>query len=109
MFSVQSSLAKLEPAGVFERLLSGEGATFAHELATVEGVKAGVWEVTPGVFESDWDTWEIFTVTSGSGTLTDGNGNVHELVPGALVVVPPGSSATWDIKERLTKTFVTSA
>ena len=75
-------------------------------LGEVKGHMLGVWQVSPGVFRSSWDDWEAFTIVSGRGTLTDGSGEEHELVAGALIIIPPGSTGTWHIQETIRKTYV---
>jgi len=108
MKSVSSLNAALEIDKRPRGSISGDVVRSALTVAEIGTVRLGIWEVTPGVFEGNWtgDDWEAFTIISGSGTLTTDDGTVHDLHPGALVVVPPGTHAIWDIKETLRKTFV---
>ena len=106
MLSVTAGAAKLEHAGFEEKIVEGECAISQIDLCEVRGHKLGVWQVSPGIFKSSWEDWEAFTIVSGRGTLTDGAGKEHELVAGALIVIPPGSVGTWDIRETIRKTYV---
>lgn len=106
MLSVTAGEAEVAHSGFEKNILAGECAISQLGLGEVRGHKFGVWQVSPGEFTSTWDDWEAFTIVSGQGVLIDGTGKEHRLVPGALVVVPPGSAGTWRITETLRKTYV---
>lgn len=106
MYSISSLEAELPFSGYEEDRLSGECKMSDERLVDEVGISFGVWQVTPGEFRSHWPDWEAFTVLAGRGTLEDGEGTVHELVPGALIVIPPGSTGTWRIDETLRKTYM---
>lgn len=105
MLSVTAGRAAVVHTGFEKAILAGECAISQVGLGEVGGHKFGVWQVSPGEFTSTWDDWEAFTIVSGRGVLVDGTGTEHELVPGALVVIPPGSTGTWRISETLRKTY----
>lgn len=105
MLSVTAGAAELAHTGHEQNIIEGECAISALPLGEVGGHKFGVWQVSPGTFTSRWDDWEAFTIVSGRGVLVDGTGAQHELVPGALIVIPPNSTGTWTITETLRKTF----
>lgn len=106
MYSIDSYSADLPFSGYEQDRLSGECEMSDQRLVDEVGISFGVWQVTPGVFRSHWPSWEAFTILSGKGTLEDDQGQVHELVPGALVVIPPGSTGVWHIEETLRKTYM---
>lgn len=106
MISVSALQEELVHKGYEQQLHEGEGATSEFHLTEEGNMKFGIWEVTPGVFDSEWEDWESFTIIDGEGTLTDGNGVAHELRPGALIVIPPHSTGQWNITKTLRKTFV---
>lgn len=106
MYSIESYAAELPFSGYEEDLISGECAMSDVRLVDEVDISFGVWQVTPGEFRSHWPSWEAFTVLSGKGTIEDGHGKVHQLVPGALVVIPAGSTGTWRIDETLRKTYM---
>ncbi|MGI5952130.1 MAG: cupin domain-containing protein [Brooklawnia sp.] len=87
--------------------ISGDVVRSAVKVETIDGITFGVWEVTPGVFEGQWtgQDWEVFTVISGAGTFTTEAGEIHELVPGAMFVMRPGTRGVWEVTDTLRKTF----
>lgn len=106
MFSIACNEATLPVTGYEQDRTSGECQISDTRLVDESGLSFGIWQVSPGEFTSHWPGWEAFTILSGKGVLEDGTGTVHELVPGALIVVPPGSTGTWRISETLRKTYV---
>ncbi len=105
MLSITAGEAMVEHTGYEKNIVSGECAISQLGLGEVGGHKFGVWQVSPGEFTSTWDDWEAFTIVSGRGVLVDGSGKEHSLVPGALIVIPPGTRGTWKISETLRKTY----
>ncbi len=72
-----------------------------------EGLKTGIWEVTPGTFASTRPGYdEICQILSGSATITEEDGNSFEVGPGSLFVTPAGWRGTWTIHETLRKMWV---
>lgn len=106
MHSIASFEAQLPFSGYEQDRISGESRMSDTRLVDEADISFGIWEVTAGEFRSHWPTWEAFTVLSGRGTLEDGNGVVHALEPGALIVIPAGSTGTWRITETLRKTYM---
>lgn len=98
----------LTPIGPRAGADSGDPQMSIAELFTADGIEAGVWECTPGgwpiVERTDHET---VVVVSGHGTITDADGTVHSLFPGAIVNLPKGWSGRWDITETLRKVYVT--
>lgn len=70
------------------------------------GGRSGVWQCTPGRFESarQGDA-ELMHFLSGAGTITSSDGTVHEIHPGAVLIAPDGWSGTWDIRETVRKVY----
>jgi uncharacterized protein len=70
------------------------------------GGRSGVWECTPGVFESarNGDT-ELMHFIAGEGTITTDDGTVHEIHPGVTLVAPDGWRGTWHIRETVRKVY----
>lgn len=106
MYSINGNNADLPVTGHEEDRISGDCQVSKVRLLNGFDHCFGVWEVTPGEFRSHWPGFEAFTILSGRGTLEDGDGKVHDLVPGALVVIPPGSIGTWRVTETVRKTYV---
>lgn len=70
------------------------------------GGRSGVWECTPGRFESarDGDT-ELMHFISGEGTITSADGTVFEIRPGAVLIAPDGWRGTWNIQQTVRKVY----
>lgn len=109
MQSTSGRRAQLAPTGFEKDRVAGECRTSAAQLTQDGGVRCGVWECTPGIWNSEWASWEIFTVLAGAGTLTDGSGAVHVLEPGTVVHIPVGSTGVWDVTETIRKSYVAPA
>lgn len=106
MYSTSGRTAQLEVTGVEQDRIDGQCEISQCRLVDESGFSFGLWQVSPGEFRSSWEGWEAFTIIDGEGTLEDGDGVVHNLVPGALIVIPPGSTGTWRVTETLRKTYV---
>jgi uncharacterized cupin superfamily protein len=71
------------------------------------GLRTGIWEVTPGTFTSTRDGYnEICQILSGTATITESNGNSFDIGPGSLFVTPAGWEGTWTIHTTLRKMWV---
>ncbi|GAA2187300.1 hypothetical protein GCM10009786_11600 [Leucobacter alluvii] len=106
MYSIQGITAELKAAGTEQNVISGECKNSLLEMAQSPHMAFGIWEGTRGTWRSTWESWEFFTVLSGSGTLTDGEGHVHELVAGASVWIAEGSTGVWKVEKTLRKSYV---
>ena len=74
---------------------------------SAEGIRSGVWEVTPGTFDSTRPEYhELCQIVSGSATITEPDGTSFEVVPGALFITPEGWVGTWEVHETLRKAWV---
>jgi uncharacterized protein len=87
--------------------LSGEPVESVHVWHDDGSARTGVWECTPGSFESArrGDT-EVMHFVAGAGTITSADGTVHDIHPGAVIVAPDGWSGVWDIRETARKVYV---
>ena len=65
----------------------------------------GVWECTPGKVRLVNPFSEYCTVTRGSVTVTDGEGQKTTFEPGDSFFIAQGETSTWDIHEAFQKTF----
>lgn len=86
--------------------LSGTPVESARVLHSDAGGRSGVWECTPGRFDSarDGDT-ELMHFVAGKGTITSADGTVHDIRPGVVLVAPDGWRGTWDIRETVRKIY----
>ncbi|MFT4215341.1 MAG: cupin domain-containing protein [Microbacterium sp.] len=74
---------------------------------SAEGIRSGVWEVTPGTFDSTRVGYhELCQIVSGRATITEPDGTSFEIAPGSLFITPEGWVGTWEVHETLRKTWV---
>ncbi|WP_347344516.1 cupin domain-containing protein [Microbacterium sp.] len=74
---------------------------------SAEGIRSGVWEVTPGTFDSTRPGYhEMCQIVSGRATITEPDGTSFEIGPGSLFITPEGWVGTWEVHETLRKTWV---
>jgi uncharacterized cupin superfamily protein len=85
---------------------SGAPVESTHALHGDACGRSGVWECTPGSFDSVriGDT-ELMYFLAGAGTITTADGTVHEIRPGVVLVAPNGWRGTWDIRETVRKVY----
>jgi uncharacterized cupin superfamily protein len=96
----------LPPGRARTPILAGTPAESFHVLHRDAGGRSGVWQCTPGRFESarQGDT-ELMHFIAGAGTITTADGTVHEIRPGVVLVAPDGWRGTWDIRETVRKVY----
>ncbi len=100
--------AELKPwPGDARTNVSGDPETSGEFLwRSADGRSAsGVWEVTPGVFDTTYPWDETFYLLEGEVTLTDQDGEALTVSAGHQVFVPIGSVVRWDVKEKVRKVF----
>ncbi|MEA5455108.1 cupin domain-containing protein [Sinomonas sp. JGH33] len=74
---------------------------------SAEGIRAGVWEVTPGTFSSTRVGYhELCQIVSGSATIKEEDGTAFDIGPGSLFITPEGWTGTWTVHESLRKSWV---
>jgi uncharacterized cupin superfamily protein len=71
-----------------------------------EGVRAGVWECTPGEFRRDVKAAEIMHILSGSCTFVPDGKDPMEITAGDTVILPAMTTGVWTIKDTLRKVYV---
>ena len=73
-------------------------------------VASGVWECPPCKVDiPSYPVNEMMTIISGTLTITNADGVKESFGPGEVVFVSKGSKMTWQITERLSKYYMTSA
>lgn len=72
-----------------------------------DGVRAGIWEVTPGSFTSTREGFhEYCQILSGRATIEEPDGRTFELSAGDTFITPQGWRGTWHVHEPLRKFWV---
>lgn len=79
-------------------------ATSQHQ--EIDGVSAGVWESTPGIFRRFLKNREFSHIISGWCIFTPDGGEPVEIRAGDAVLFPANCEGVWDIRETLRKTYV---
>ena len=106
VYDADPATLELTVRGPHRGTLTGAPVESVHVLHNDSGGRSGVWECTPGTFESsrDGDT-ELMHFIAGAGTITTADGTVHEIGPGVVLVAPDGWRGTWDIRETMRKVY----
>lgn len=72
-----------------------------------EGIRSGVWEVTPGSFRSARPQYhEMCQIVSGSATIEEEDGTTFDVQAGSLFITPEGWTGRWTVHETLRKVWV---
>lgn len=97
---------ELDRLGPHKGTQSGTPVESFRVLHRDAGGRSGVWECTPGRFDSarSGDT-ELMHFIAGVGTITTADGTVHEIRPGVVLIAPDGWRGTWDIRETVRKVY----
>ncbi|MFN8020110.1 MAG: cupin domain-containing protein [Acidimicrobiales bacterium] len=94
-------------------VISGSPVESSLSIWSHDRFDVGVWECTPGEFPFRRDGYqEVFTVLSGRATLEvdgaeGGTCQRFELVPGAMILTPSGTTGRWIVHETIRKAYVT--
>lgn len=106
VYEAAPATAPLEDRGPRTSVIAGTPVESARVLLGDAAGRCGIWECTPGRFESarNGDT-EIMHFLAGEGTITTQDGAVHEIKPGAVLVAPDGWRGTWDIRQTVRKVY----
>ncbi len=91
-----------------EDVVTGEVTTGEAEVDTIAELAVGVWEHSVGTSTAT-EIDEVFVVISGRGRITDADGDVIELAPGVVGVLPAGARTTWEVTEPIRKVWITLA
>lgn len=92
-----------KPTSIIGNQLEAAKVLFASADGLVE---VGVWECTPGHFSADRSTSsEICHIISGRAKLARIDGEVREVGPGDVLVLPRGWKGAWTIVEPTRKLY----
>lgn len=87
--------------------LEGQTESSRTVWESVEGIRSGVWEVTPGSFRSTRPQYhEMCQIVSGSATIEEEDGTTFEVQAGSLFITPEGWTGRWTVHETLRKAWV---
>lgn len=105
-YDADPAALELTIRGPHKNAVAGGPVESVHVLHSDAGGRCGVWECTPGSFDSarNGDT-ELMYFLTGSGTITTADGTVHDIRPGVVLVAPDGWSGTWVIRETVRKVY----
>ncbi len=96
----------LEEVGPREAL-EGNPVESVHRIYKDGVTVMGIWECTPGRFVvTKSGKHSMMYIVSGRGTVTDTDGTVHVLEPGAALMEPDGWVGEWHITETIRKFYV---
>lgn len=79
------------------------------ELYRAGNVRAGLWEGEPGASPIEGHPYDEYcTITAGELVVTDEVGRNRVFRPGDSFAIPKGFVGTWDVRERVRKTYFIS-
>ena len=106
VYDAEPLTVELTARGVHRGVLAGAPTESVRVLHGDAGGRSGVWECTPGTFDSarHGDT-ELMYFLAGAGTITTADGTVHDIHPGVVLVAPDGWRGTWVIRETVRKVY----
>lgn len=106
VYDADPATVELTVRGPRTPALAGAPVESVHVLHNDAGGRSGIWECTPGSFDSarNGDT-ELMHFLAGAGTITTADGTVHDIRKGVVLVAPDGWRGTWDIRETVRKVY----
>jgi uncharacterized cupin superfamily protein len=88
------------------RIVSGDPTCGELVIVDRDGLEIGLWEVTPGVFDSvKTEIGEVVQFLSGAGRIEHGDGSVSPIAPGVIVEFLPGWTGTWHVEQTTRKLY----
>jgi uncharacterized cupin superfamily protein len=98
-----------ESAPAEERLLAGAPKFRCWNIEEQDGLYAGVWESTPGLWRIEYSEWEYCRILSGVSVVSEEGGASHTLRAGDSFIIRPGFIGTWEVIETTRKEYVIRA
>ncbi len=89
-----------------ERLLAGAPRFHTWNVEERDGLYAGVWESTPGLWRVEYSEWEYCRILSGLSVISEEGGESHTLRAGDSFILRPGFVGTWEVIETTRKEYV---
>ncbi len=107
-------LVRIEPANAApetsapppERLIAGNPVFTSWDIEERDGLFAGIWQSTPGIWRVEYDEWEYFRILEGHSIVTEEGGAPVDLRAGDSFVIRPGFRGTWQVVETTRKDYV---
>ncbi|MCC6988544.1 MAG: DUF861 domain-containing protein [Acidobacteria bacterium] len=103
---VDALSVELAPSAPPSRIVSGNPTCGEKIVVDREGLEIGIWEVTPGVFDSVKDgIGEVVQFMSGAGRIEHSDGTVSPIAPGVVVEFLPGWTGRWVVEQTTRKIY----
>lgn len=103
---LDAATAELVESAAPARIVSGEPTCREHVFVDTTDLEIGVWEVTPGVFDSvKQGIGEVVIFIAGAGRIEHGDGSVSPIAPGVVVEFLPGWTGRWVVEETTRKLY----
>jgi uncharacterized cupin superfamily protein len=97
---------ELAPSPAPARIVSGEPTCREHVIVDIDGLEIGVWEVTPGVFDSVKEgIGEVVQFMSGAGRIEHADGTTSPIAPGVIIEFLPGWAGRWHVEQTTRKLY----
>ena len=95
-----------------EKVLEGDPqfSTWSVERSEDGRIHSGIWEATPGAWQSAKDgVWEFCTILSGVSELSEDGKPARRVCAGDSFVLRPDFKGVWRVLETTRKAFVTQS
>ncbi|MDO7882662.1 cupin domain-containing protein [Salinibacterium soli] len=98
--------AELTESPAPARIVEGDPTCAEWVIVDTPDLEIGVWEVTPGVFDSvKQGIGEVVVFLFGKGRIEHADGSVSPIAPGAVVEFLPGWTGRWVVEETTRKVY----
>lgn len=103
---LDAATAELAESAAPARIVEGDPTCQEWVIVDRPDLEIGVWEVTPGVFDSVKDgIGEVVLFVTGKGRIEHADGSVSPIAPGAVVEFLPGWTGRWVVEETTRKIY----
>ena len=89
-----------------EKVIAGDPVFTSWDIEERDGLYAGLWQSTPGLWRIAYEEWEYCHILSGHSILTGDGGRVMSLRAGDSIVIEPGFRGVWEVIETTRKDYV---
>lgn len=89
-----------------DKVLAGDPVFTSWDIEERDGLYAGLWQSTPGMWRIAYEEWEYCHILQGHSILTDDAGTRHDLRAGDSFLIRPGFRGTWEVVETTLKDYV---
>ena len=102
----QSAADPVESRPDPSKVIAGDPVFISWDIEDRDGIYAGIWQATPGVWKVSYDEWEYCRILAGHSILRGDDGSEKSVKAGDSFIIRPGFSGTWEVVETTVKDYV---